>query len=215
MSDLLQTEVEFTLPRGYDDDGTLQCDGTMRLATAADEIHPLKDPRVQANPSYLTVILLSRVITRLGTLPEVTPHVVENLFVADIAHLQDLYERINARGANAVDAVCPACSEQFTVTVDDGSPPSQTAPGETARQTTTGEAAIQTPSGETGVQTAPGGAVTQTADEDVTTQSHPGSAGAPSSGANDPPAESSPFGPVASPGDGSGTDGDSEGNPWE
>ena len=114
----LQTEFEFTLPQGYaDDDGTLHQEGTMRLATAADEIKPLNDPRVKANSSYLTVILLSRVVTRLGALDDVTPAVIEKLFVSDLAYLQDLYERINAREADTVDAVCPECGEQFDVSV--------------------------------------------------------------------------------------------------
>ncbi len=115
----LQTEFEFTLPQGYpDDEGTLHQTGTMRLATAADEIQPLKDPRVKANPSYLTVILLSRVVTQLGTIDEVTPPVIEDLFVSDLSYLQDLYERVNTRGANAIDTVCPECSEQFEVPVE-------------------------------------------------------------------------------------------------
>jgi hypothetical protein len=118
---VLQTEFEFSLPKGYEDDeGTVHREGLMRLATAADEIKPLNDPRVQSNPSYRTVILLSRVITRLGTLDDVTPHTVENLFVSDLAYLQDLYERINERGADAVDVVCPACDESFTVEVGSG-----------------------------------------------------------------------------------------------
>ncbi len=119
MSDsVLQTEFAFTLPRGFiDDDGTVHREGVMRLATAADEIAPLKDPRVQANTSYLTVILLSRVITQLGDLSAVTPHTIENLFVADLDYLQTLYERINSSEGNAVDAVCPECGEsvQFEV----------------------------------------------------------------------------------------------------
>lgn len=115
----LQTEYEFTLPQGYaDDDGELHTEGVMRLATAADEIKPQNDPRVQSNPSYMTVILLSRVVTQLGTLTEVTPHVIENLYVSDLAHLQDLYERLNERGANVVDAVCPECGEAFEVEVE-------------------------------------------------------------------------------------------------
>lgn len=122
MSDsVLQTEFEFTLPQGYEDDeGSLHREGRMRLATAADEIKPLNDPRVQSNPAYQTVIMLSRVITSLGTLEDVTPGVVENLFVSDLAHLQDLYERINERGADAVDVVCPECSEEFTVETGSG-----------------------------------------------------------------------------------------------
>jgi len=112
----LQTEFEFTLPRGYaEDDGTLHTEGTMRLATAADEIQPLTDPRVESNGSYLTVILLARVVSSLGTLEEVTPHVIENLYVSDLAYLQDLYERVNVRGSDTVDATCPECGESFTV----------------------------------------------------------------------------------------------------
>lgn len=91
-----QNEFPFTLPVGYlEESGILPKDGTMRRATAADEILPLKDPRVQQNPAYLTIILLSRVITKLGTLPSVTPQVIEGLFAADLAYLQEMYNRIN------------------------------------------------------------------------------------------------------------------------
>lgn len=121
MSDPLQTEFEFTLPQGYaDDDGSLHKDGVMRLATAADEILPLKDPRVRSNSAYLTIILLSRVVTKLGTIDNVSPHVIENLFVSDLAYLQDLYERVNERGADAVGTVCPDCGEEFEVEVRTG-----------------------------------------------------------------------------------------------
>lgn len=117
----LQTEFEFTLPQGYaDDGGTLHREGVMRLATAADEIKPARDPRVQSNPPYMTVILLSRVVTELGTVDDVTPHVVENLYVSDLAYLQDLYERVNERGADAVDTACPECGEEFGVEVETG-----------------------------------------------------------------------------------------------
>jgi hypothetical protein len=93
---MLQTEYDFTLPLGYvDQDGALHREGTMRLATAADEILPLKDPRVRGNDAYLIVILLARVIERLGSVPQVTPKVIEGLFAADLAFLQDLYNRIN------------------------------------------------------------------------------------------------------------------------
>ena len=93
---MFQTEHEFTLPIGYlDGDGSLHRSGLMRLATAADEILPLKDPRVQANPPYLVVILLSRVITRLDGVDPVTPQVIEGLYAADLAYLQDLYNSIN------------------------------------------------------------------------------------------------------------------------
>lgn len=91
-----QTEIEFTLPKGYlDAEGTLHREGVMRLATAADEILPLKDPRVQGNPSYLTIIVLARVVTRLGTLSDVNTKVVEGLFASDLNYLQALYERLN------------------------------------------------------------------------------------------------------------------------
>lgn len=93
----LQTEFEFTLPKGYvDQHGTLHRHGTMRLATARDEIEPLRDPRV-AGPEdpYLTVIVLSRVVTQLGSVSQVTPKDIESLFAADLAYLQDLYGVIN------------------------------------------------------------------------------------------------------------------------
>jgi hypothetical protein len=92
-----QTEIEFELPKGYvDDTGMLHRRGTMRLATAADEILPLRDPRVQQNEAYLTVIVLARVITRLGSLPDVHAGVIEGLYASDLAYLQRLYDRFNA-----------------------------------------------------------------------------------------------------------------------
>ena len=110
---MFQTEHEFTLPMGYlDRDGTLHREGVMRLATAADEILPLKDPRVQKNPAYLAVILLSRVVTSLGGVDPVTPNVIEGLFAADLAHLQDLYNEINRIG-DAVPVTCPQCQHTF------------------------------------------------------------------------------------------------------
>ena len=91
----LQTEFQFMLPRGWvDGDGELHREGVMRLATAYDEIAPMKDPRVQTNPGYLVIILLSRVITKLGTLTHINPKVIEKLFSADLAYLQDFYRRI-------------------------------------------------------------------------------------------------------------------------
>lgn len=114
-----QTEYEFTLPRGYlDNSGTLHKEGVMRLATAADEILPLKDPRVQQNPGYLTVILLARVVTRLGGLPAVDTRIIENLYTADLAYLQDLYEKINSMEAPSYKAVCPHCGQEITVPVN-------------------------------------------------------------------------------------------------
>ena len=113
---MFQTEHDFTLPMGLlEDDGTLVRDGSMRLATAADEILPLRDPRVEKNPAYLTVILLSRVITRLGPRREVTPKDVEGLFAADLAYLQDLYNEINRVDGGAPAVSCPECSHQFEV----------------------------------------------------------------------------------------------------
>src|SRR5690606_39836220 len=96
---MLQTEFEFVLPKGYvDAHGTVHREGRMRLATAMDEIAPLRDPRVRANEAYLVVILLSQVITRLGTLPKVTPEMIEGFFAADLAYLQDFYRQINEIG---------------------------------------------------------------------------------------------------------------------
>ena len=112
----LQTEFEFTLPRGYlDREGNLQREGRMRLATALDEIAPLRDPRVHSNQAYLVIILLSRVITRLGTLPAITPEVVENFFAADMAYLQAFYRRINEEGLTTIPVVCPQCQAKFEV----------------------------------------------------------------------------------------------------
>lgn len=92
-----RTEIEFELPKGYvDESGTLHRRGVMRLATAADEILPLRDPRVQQNEAYLAVIVLARVVVRLGTLTEVSTAVVEGLYASDLAYLQRLYERFNA-----------------------------------------------------------------------------------------------------------------------
>jgi phage FluMu protein gp41 len=113
---MLQTEFPFRLPLGYvDAAGDLQRDGVMRLATAFDEIAPLKDPRVQANPGYLLVVLLSRVITRLGTLSPINPKTIEGLFAGDLAFLQAMYQRVNASSANQVRAHCPHCDQAFDV----------------------------------------------------------------------------------------------------
>ena len=111
---MLQTEYEFTLPFGYQDqEGTLHRAGTMRLSTAGDEILPLKDPRVQGNPAYLIIILLSRVITRLGSVSHINPKVIEDLYAADLAYLQDFYNRINQNGKATVSAACPKCAHAF------------------------------------------------------------------------------------------------------
>lgn len=108
------TEFEFDLPKGYlDATGTLHKHGVMRLATAADEILPLRDPRVVQNPGYLTIILLSRVITRLGTVPKIDPRVIERLYSSDLAFLQSMYQRINAVEPIVETCVCPECGHTF------------------------------------------------------------------------------------------------------
>jgi hypothetical protein len=114
--DTLRTEFEFELPRGYvDASGTVHRHGVMRLATARDELVPLHDDRVRENAAYLTVVLLARVITRLGTITDVHPGMVENFFASDLAFLQDLYRRINQEGHTRAAVTCPACQEHFTV----------------------------------------------------------------------------------------------------
>jgi hypothetical protein len=110
----MQTEFPFALPRGYvDTDGNVHREGVMRLSTAFDEVSPMKDPRVQTNPGYLVIILLSRVITKLGDLTHINPKVIEGLFSADLAFLQDFYRRINENGNNRVDVMCPHCEAKF------------------------------------------------------------------------------------------------------
>ncbi|MEU6681050.1 hypothetical protein [Streptomyces sp. NPDC046925] len=112
----LRTEFPFQLPRGYvDEAGTVHRDGVMRLSTARDELVPLRDVRVQENPAYLSVVLLGRVITRLGTLASVHDGTVENLFASDLAFLQDFYRQINAEGHTRAAVQCPHCSEPFEV----------------------------------------------------------------------------------------------------
>ncbi len=114
----LQTEFEFTLPRGYvDGEGNLHRRGVMRLATAADEIIPLRDPRVKGNQAYLVIILLSRVVTKLGDLQDINTRTVEGLFSADLAYLQDFYRRINENGNTLMPVTCPECSHSFEVDI--------------------------------------------------------------------------------------------------
>jgi len=111
----LQTEFEFMLPKGFiDRDGNLQRKGTMRMATAMDEIAPLRDPRVRSNQAYLSIILLSRVVTRLGTLTsnDISPGLLEGLFSADLAYLQALYNRVNAVDFDS-SKVCPTCNRPY------------------------------------------------------------------------------------------------------
>src|SRR5262245_18360973 len=111
---MFQTEYEFTLPLGYvDEHGNLHREGVMQLATDADEILPLKDPRMQKNPAYLIVILLSRVVTRLGGIESITPHSIEQLCVADLSHLQSLYNQIYQVNGAQHPATCPQCQQVF------------------------------------------------------------------------------------------------------
>jgi hypothetical protein len=120
---MFQTEHEFTLPRGLlDAEGTLHRHGVMRLATAADEILPLRDPRVQGNAAYLIVILLSRVIVRLGDLETITPKTVEGLFAADLAYLQELYNELNGVDDGRL-VTCPECNHAFEVAPSVGGSP--------------------------------------------------------------------------------------------
>ncbi|MGW6281612.1 hypothetical protein [Kribbella sp. NPDC055071] len=117
----LRTEFDFELPRGYlDGDGVLHKTGTMRLATARDELLPLYDARVQENPAFTTVVLLARVITRLGDLTRIDGQVVENMFASDVAFLQDLYRRINSEGHTRAAVTCPSCEQSFAVDIAGG-----------------------------------------------------------------------------------------------
>ena len=115
----METEFEFELPKGYvDNTGEVHKKGTMRLATAADEILPLRDPRVQQNSGYLSIILLSRVITRLGTLKSINNKIIEGLFTMDLAYLQDLYQRINMSDMPVYRVKCPHCDQEIEVPLD-------------------------------------------------------------------------------------------------
>src|SRR5262245_63589216 len=106
----MRTEFPFRLPRGYvDSSGTVHRSGVMRLATARDELVPLRDDRVRENAAYLTVVLLARVITRIGDITDVHAGIVENLFAADLAFLQDMYRRINSEGHTRAQVSCPQC----------------------------------------------------------------------------------------------------------
>ena len=115
---VLQTEFAFTLPRGYvDKEGNVHKEGVMRLATALDEIQPMKDMRVRSNQAYLVIVLLSRVITRLGTIAEITPGIIEGLFSADLAYLQEFYRQINEEGTSSRPVTCPECNHGFEVDI--------------------------------------------------------------------------------------------------
>ncbi len=120
-ADPLRTEFTFELPRGYvDPSGTLHRSGVMRLATARDELVPLRDDRVRENPAYLTVVLLARVVSRLGSIDDVHVGIIENLFASDLAFLQDLYRRVNTEGTTQAGVRCPECKHSFAVDLAGG-----------------------------------------------------------------------------------------------
>ena len=111
-----KTEFEFTLPRGYvDADGNVHRKGVMRLATAKDEILPLQDYRVQNNRAYLVIILLSRVISKLGELESINPSIIEALFSSDLAYLQEFYRKVNEDGSAQIEVGCPQCAHRFEI----------------------------------------------------------------------------------------------------
>ncbi len=111
---MFQTEIEFTLPCGFlDQEGELHREGIMRRSTAADEILPLKDPRVVKNPAYLVIILLSRVVLRLGSLSQINPGTVEKLYTTDLAYLQNLYNELNQLDETGEIGICPKCQEEM------------------------------------------------------------------------------------------------------
>jgi len=117
----LQTEFEFELPRGYlHSDGTLHRTGRMRLATARDELRPQIDIRVKENPAYLSVVLLAQVITRLGSLTDIHPGLVEQMYATDIAFLQEFYRRVNSEGHTRAAMQCPSCGSSFEVDIAGG-----------------------------------------------------------------------------------------------
>ena len=120
-SEPLRTEFAFELPRGYvDGSGTVHRSGIMRLATGRDELVPLRDDRVRENPAYLSVVLLARVVTRLGTIDDIHAGIIENMFATDVAFLQDLYRRVNQEGHTRAGVTCPSCQHSFAVDVAGG-----------------------------------------------------------------------------------------------
>jgi hypothetical protein len=113
---MFRTELEFTLPRGYiDEEGNLHREGVMRLSTAADEILPLEDPRVERNPAYLLIILLSRVVIKLGKVHPITPQIIEGLFTEDLTFLQNFYNEINGNTNGHIPTECPKCHHRYEV----------------------------------------------------------------------------------------------------
>ena len=114
--DVFQTTFDFVLPRGYvDADGRVHREGTMRLATARDELIPLLDPKVRENDAFLSLVLLARVVTKLGDVPTIDDQVMGGLWATDLAFLQDLYRQINSEGHTLIEVPCPSCSFDFAV----------------------------------------------------------------------------------------------------
>lgn len=114
--EMLRTEFSFILPRGYvDKNGAVHRDGVMRLATGRDELVSLHDDRVRENRAYLTVVLLARVVMRLGSISDIHAGVIENMFATDLAFLQDLYSRVNQEGHASISVSCPTCRHEFSV----------------------------------------------------------------------------------------------------
>lgn len=114
--DVFQTTFDFVLPRGYvDADGRVHREGTMRLATARDELIPLLDPKVRENDAFLSLVLLARVVSKLGDIPAIDDQVMGGLWATDLAFLQDLYRQINSEGHTLIEVTCPSCSFDFAV----------------------------------------------------------------------------------------------------
>ena len=114
--DVFQTTFDFVLPRGYvGADGRVHREGTMRLATARDELVPLLDPKVRENDAFLSLVLLARVVTKLGDVPTIDDQVMGGLWATDLAFLQDLYRQINSEGHTLIEVTCPSCSTNFAV----------------------------------------------------------------------------------------------------
>jgi hypothetical protein len=120
---VMQTSFDFVLPRGFvDNQGNVHREGTMRLATARDELMPLLDPKVREHEAFLSLVLLARVVTKLGTLPNIDDQVIGGLWATDLAFLQDLYRRINTEGTTVAEVTCPHCSQLVMVDVGGGAP---------------------------------------------------------------------------------------------
>ena len=115
----METEFEFTLPKGYiDGNGEIHKNGKMRLATAGDEMRAQRDPRVLSNPSYLTIVLLAEVITEIEGVATIAPSIIEKLFTADLAFLQDMYQRINDIEPPTMHFVCPDCGKEHEIPIN-------------------------------------------------------------------------------------------------